>query len=153
MSNTALLSARNVTKLFGGLTAVNDVSFAVNEKQIVGIIGPNGAGKSTLFNLLSGLATLTSGEILFNGCDMGKVPAHGRSAIGMTRTFQIVRLFDNLTVLDNVMLGGHSGTTQGFLASMMSLPPGSTAQKLRTFLMCFARLIPKGQQFLSLNTI
>jgi len=105
MSNTALLSARNVTKLFGGLTAVNDVSFAVNEKQIVGIIGPNGAGKSTLFNLLSGLATLTSGEILFNGCDMGKVS-----------------LFDNLTVLDNVMLGGHSGTTQGFLASMLRLP-------------------------------
>jgi branched-chain amino acid transport system ATP-binding protein len=94
----------------------------VNEKQIVGIIGPNGAGKSTLFNLLSGLATLTSGEILFNGCDMGKVPAHGRSAIGMTRTFQIVRLIDNLTVLDNVMLGGHSGTTQGFLASMLRLP-------------------------------
>ena len=122
MSSTALLSARSVTKRFGGLTAVNDVSFAVHEKQVVGVIGPNGAGKSTLFNLISGLASLSSGEILFNGHDMGKVPAHGRSAIGMTRTFQIVRLFGHLPVLDNVMLGGHSGTTQGFLASMLRLP-------------------------------
>ena len=122
MSSNALLSATNVTKGFGGLTAVNDVSFEVNAKQVVGVIGPNGAGKSTLFNLLSGLASLSSGQILFNGHDMGKVPAHGRSAIGMTRTFQIVRLFGHLPVMDNVMLGGHSGTTQGFLASMLRLP-------------------------------
>jgi len=122
MTASPILSVSGATKRFGGLTAVDGVSFDVGKGEIVGVIGPNGAGKSTLFNLVTGLAPLSAGSVSFQGADMASVAAHGRSAIGMTRTFQIVRLFGHLTVLDNVMLGGHSGTTQGFLASLLRLP-------------------------------
>ncbi|MEH2474444.1 branched-chain amino acid transport system ATP-binding protein [Nitrobacteraceae bacterium AZCC 2161] len=117
-----LLIVNSATKRFGGLTAVDGVSFDLQKDEIVGVIGPNGAGKSTLFNLISGIAPLTKGDVTFAGRDMGQVPAHARSAIGMTRTFQIVRLFGHLSVLDNVMLGGHCRMTQGFVTSLLRLP-------------------------------
>jgi branched-chain amino acid transport system ATP-binding protein len=117
-----LLSVCDATKRFGGLAALNGVSFDVRPREIVGVIGPNGAGKSTLFNLLTGLAPLTSGKVFFQGSDMERVPAHRRSALGMMRTFQIVRQFGHLPVIENVMLGGHCGATQGFLASLLRLP-------------------------------
>ncbi|WP_210483589.1 ABC transporter ATP-binding protein [Microvirga antarctica] len=117
-----LLSIREVSKRFGGLSAVDAVSFEVHSGEIVGVIGPNGAGKSTLFNLVSGLAPLTGGDVIFGGNDMTLVPPHERSAIGMTRTFQIVRLFGHLSVIENVMLGGHCRTTQGFASSLLRLP-------------------------------
>ena len=119
---TSLLSVQGVTKHFGGLAAVSDVSFELVKGEIVGVIGPNGAGKSTLFNLVTGLTPLTAGSVRFDERDMGSVAAHGRSGIGMTRTFQIVRLFGHLSVLDNVMLGGHCNATQGFLSSFLRLP-------------------------------
>ena len=122
MSSSSLLSIRDVTKRFGGLSAVEGVSFDVHRGEILGVIGPNGAGKSTLFNLVTGLAPLTGGQVLFGGSDMRFVPPHGRSVIGMTRTFQIVRLFGHLSVIENVMLGGHCRATQGFVASLLRLP-------------------------------
>jgi branched-chain amino acid transport system ATP-binding protein len=117
-----LLVVNGATKRFGGLTAVDGVSFDVQKDEIVGVIGPNGAGKSTLFNVISGIAPLTRGDVSFAGRDMGEVPAHERSTIGMTRTFQIVRLFGHLPVVENVMLGGHCKMTQGFVTSLVRLP-------------------------------
>jgi branched-chain amino acid transport system ATP-binding protein len=118
----ALLAVDKATKRFGGLTAVDDVSFDVQQGEIVGVIGPNGAGKSTLFNLISGIAPLTKGRVTFASRDMAQIAVHDRSAIGMTRTFQIVRLFGHLDVAANVMLGGHCGMTQGFVGSLLRLP-------------------------------
>jgi branched-chain amino acid transport system ATP-binding protein len=117
-----LLTVDKATKSFGGLTAVDGVSFDVQQDEIVGVIGPNGAGKSTLFNLISGIAPLTKGKVSFAERDMGRVAAHGRSAIGMTRTFQIVRLFGHLSVVENVMLGGHCKMLQSFAGSLLRLP-------------------------------
>lgn len=119
---TPLLSVDQATKRFEGLTAVDKVSFEVSAGEIVGLIGPNGAGKTTLFNLISGILPLSSGGIIFDGQDVTRQAPHGRSALGMTRTFQIVRLFGELPVLGNVMLGGHCKMTQGFVTSLLRLP-------------------------------
>lgn len=117
-----LLSVREATKRFGGLAAVDRVSFDVTGGEVLGVIGPNGAGKSTLFNLISGLTSLTSGRIVFAGRDLARLPAHKRPEIGMARTFQIVRQFGHLPVIDNVMLGGHTRTTPGFFRSLVRIP-------------------------------
>lgn len=111
-----------VTKAFGGLRAVENVSFDVTAGQIVGVIGPNGAGKSTLFNLVTGLLPLTAGMVGYRGEDVTSVPAHERIGRGMARTFQIVRLFGDLTVIENVMLGAHTTITRGFLWSALTFP-------------------------------
>ena len=92
---------------FGGLTAVNDLSFAVPEHSIVGLIGPNGAGKTTVFNMITGFYTPTQGKILFNGRDITGLVPHKVSREGISRTFQNIRLFSNETVLENVMIGCH----------------------------------------------
>ncbi|MBF0531302.1 MAG: ABC transporter ATP-binding protein [Deltaproteobacteria bacterium] len=105
-----LLETRNLTRMFGGLTAVGQVDFVIDPGEIVGLIGPNGAGKSTFFNLLTGLYPPTSGEIIFNGHNLKGIPTHQRCALGISRTFQNIRLFNNVTVLENVMMGAH---TQG----------------------------------------
>jgi branched-chain amino acid transport system ATP-binding protein len=118
MQTATLLELCNGTKKFGGLTAVCDVSFSVTEGEILGLIGPNGAGKSTLFNLLTGVAPLTSGEILFAGNNISTMPLHRRSTIGMSRTFQIVRLFLGMTVLENVLMGFHPLLADGLLRSV-----------------------------------
>jgi branched-chain amino acid transport system ATP-binding protein len=98
------LVVEKLTKDFGGVRAVNDVSFSVEPGERLAIIGPNGAGKTTLFQLLSGMLTPTSGRIFVFGKDITKLPAHQRAALGIGRTFQITNLFLNLTVLDNVLL-------------------------------------------------
>ena len=98
------LVVKNLTKDFGGVRAVNDVSFSVEPGERLAIIGPNGAGKTTLFQLLSGMLTPTTGSISVFGKDITKLPAHKRAALGIGRTFQITNLFLNLTVLDNVLL-------------------------------------------------
>ena len=101
----ALLEVEGLSKWFGGLQAVSDVSFAVPEGGIVGLIGPNGAGKSTLFDLLSGVQMSTVGRVRFCGHDVTGWSAHRIAVLGMSRTFQKVRIFPGMTVLDNAMVG------------------------------------------------
>src|SRR4030067_2343853 len=106
----ALLEIRGLTKRFGGLIAVNNLNFDVNQGEILGIIGPNGAGKSTVFNMISGSIMPTSGEIAFSGKNITKVPAYKRATMGIARVFQGNVLFSNLTVLQNVTIGQHLKT-------------------------------------------
>ncbi|HSB77592.1 MAG TPA: ABC transporter ATP-binding protein [Candidatus Methylomirabilis sp.] len=101
----ALLEVEGLSKWFGGLQAVSDVSFAVPEGGIVGLIGPNGAGKSTLFDLLSGVQRSTGGRVRFRGHDVTGWSAHRIADLGMSRTFQKVRIFPGMTVLENAMVG------------------------------------------------
>lgn len=100
-----LLSLQNITKKFGGLSAVKDVSFEVEKGSIVGLIGPNGSGKTTLFNVVSGVYPLTSGRVVFDGCDISSMECSRVAKLGLVRTFQIVRPFSDLCVLDNVVAG------------------------------------------------
>jgi branched-chain amino acid transport system ATP-binding protein len=107
-----LLEIRNVTRRFGGLTAVSDVSVSVNPGELVGLIGPNGAGKSTLFNLIAGAMPPSEGAIVFQGEDVTRLPATARCARGVARTFQVVRSFDSMSVIDNIIVGAlvrHAG--------------------------------------------
>jgi branched-chain amino acid transport system ATP-binding protein len=99
------LETRALTKRFGGLVAVNDVSFGLARGEILGVIGPNGAGKTTFINLVSGVYPPTSGSIRFGGRDITGMPAHKRAALGIARTFQLIHPLENLDVLENVMLG------------------------------------------------
>ena len=101
----ALLTLERVTKRFGGLTAVRDVSLEVRSGDLLGIIGPNGAGKTTLFHVISGYYRADEGRVVFDGHDVTAQPAHAISRLGLTRTFQIVKPFGNLSVRDNVMIG------------------------------------------------
>jgi branched-chain amino acid transport system ATP-binding protein len=100
-----MLRLESVTKRFGGLTAVRAVSLEVNAGDLLGIIGPNGAGKTTLFNVIAGYYRPEEGRVLFEGRDITGLPAHAISRLGLTRTFQIVKPFGNLSVSDNVMIG------------------------------------------------
>jgi branched-chain amino acid transport system ATP-binding protein len=100
-----LLEIHHLTKRFGGLVAVNDVSFSVEEGKVNAIIGPNGAGKSTFFNLISGFYKPTSGQIVFKGQDITRLPANQRAKLGIARTFQTTHLFEQSTVIDNVIIG------------------------------------------------
>jgi branched-chain amino acid transport system ATP-binding protein len=102
---TPLLQIQNVTRRFGGLVAVNDVSLEVGRGEIVGLIGPNGAGKSTLFNLIAGAFPPSAGTILFDGQDITRLPAPERCRRGIGRTFQVVKSFDSMSVADNVVVG------------------------------------------------
>jgi branched-chain amino acid transport system ATP-binding protein len=117
-----LLDATGVTKAFGGLVAVEDVSFDIPERSIVSIIGPNGAGKTTFFNMLTGLYRPTAGRISFNGRDItGKRPDRILKA-GMARTFQNIRLFRTMSALENVMVGEHARMKAGLFGSIFRPP-------------------------------
>jgi ABC-type branched-subunit amino acid transport system ATPase component len=121
---TDLLDLSGVTKRFGGLTAVDGVTFAVPEHTVHGMIGPNGAGKSTLVNMIAGAIRPTSGRIRFGSREIGRSPAHRRSAHGITRTFQEIRLFPEFTVLENVISGYHSRRRTGVPDALLGLPRG-----------------------------
>jgi ABC-type branched-subunit amino acid transport system ATPase component len=114
-----LLQVIGVRKAFGGLLAVNDVDFWVPEGQIASLIGPNGAGKTTVFNLITGIETPDAGKILFAGRDITGCPPHVITRAGIARTFQTLRLFPNLTCLENVMAGQHVRTKAGLLSSIL----------------------------------
>jgi len=118
----ALLRVRNVGVRFGGIVALDDVSFGVAPNRIVGLIGPNGAGKTTLFNCLSRLYQCDSGDIVFDGRSLLRVPRHRIAALGIGRTFQNLALFGTMTVLDNVMVGHHCCMRSGFLSNALRLP-------------------------------
>ncbi|MEZ5872781.1 MAG: ABC transporter ATP-binding protein [Nitratireductor sp.] len=102
-----ILEVKNLTKKFGGLTAVNDVSFSVNEKEILSVIGPNGAGKSTLFKLIASFLRPTAGEVLFRGARISGLSPHAVARMGIVRTFQETTIFRNMTVRDNVIVSHH----------------------------------------------
>ncbi|MBU7317855.1 ABC transporter ATP-binding protein [Paenibacillus oleatilyticus] len=112
----------NLHLQFGGLTAVNNLSFDIPDNAVMSVIGPNGAGKTSLFNMITGFYRPTRGEILFDGVNIvGKKPSRITS-MGMARTFQNLRVFPNLTVLENVMAGMHSRTKQGLLGALLRTP-------------------------------
>ncbi len=117
-----LLQVQDVTVRFGGIVALDGVSFGVAEGDIVGLIGPNGAGKTTLFNCLSRLYTPDNGDISFEDQSILQAPAHRIADLGIGRTFQNLALFRTMSVLDNVMVGGHSTTKSDFLSNALRLP-------------------------------
>jgi len=114
-----LLEARRVRKEFGGLVAVNDVDFTIPEGRIVSLIGPNGAGKTTFFNILTGVYKPTSGEVAFRGRPITGLPPHKITALGMARTFQNIRLFHNMTAVENVQVAMHSRLKGGVWAAIL----------------------------------
>jgi branched-chain amino acid transport system ATP-binding protein len=114
-----LLSVSNVTKRFGGLAALDDVSLTVREGEIYGLIGPNGAGKTTLFNCMTGLYSVTSGQVLLSGSPVQGLKPHQIVARGFARTFQNIRLFANMTAMENVMVGRHVRTHGGVIGAVL----------------------------------
>jgi branched-chain amino acid transport system ATP-binding protein len=117
-----LLRVLGVVVRFGGVVAVNGVSFDVGHSQICGLIGPNGAGKTTLFNCISGIYRSNAGEILFEGCSLSGEPRHRMAELGIGRTFQNVALFRTMSVRDNILVGGHHFGRSGFIANALRLP-------------------------------
>lgn len=118
----ALLQVDHVTRSFGGIVAVSDVSFSVEPNEIVAVIGPNGAGKTTLFNLISGVHAPTRGEVSLDGRALAGLKPFQRARLGLARTFQNLRLFENMTVLENVMVGHHLRAPYGMVAAGLRLP-------------------------------
>ena len=122
----SLLRVENLSKSFGGVHAVQDLSFEIPEKTIYSVIGPNGAGKTTLFNLITSVYTPTSGNILFKGQEISEKKSHQLAGLGISRTFQNLQICMNMTAVENVMLGRHLHLNDGFFAAMLRLPSIST---------------------------
>ncbi|MEM9137263.1 MAG: ABC transporter ATP-binding protein [Cyanobacteria bacterium P01_F01_bin.42] len=120
---TPVLEAQKLTKRFGGLTAVNQVSFQVNQGEIFGLIGPNGAGKTTLFNLMTGMITPSSGQFLYQSHIISTLKPFQIAQRGLARTFQNIRLFAELSALENVMIAQHIHSRSGIWAGVLGLPP------------------------------
>ncbi|RNC68767.1 MAG: ABC transporter ATP-binding protein [Desulfuromonadales bacterium] len=117
-----MLEVKAITQRFGGVTALEDVSFGVKASDITGIIGPNGAGKTTLFNIITGIYTATSGTVHLEGKNVTRMVPEKLATLGMVRTFQNIELFGKMTVLENVMVGLHTKGTSGILSSALRLP-------------------------------
>jgi branched-chain amino acid transport system ATP-binding protein len=128
MNDTVLLSARELTVKFGGLTAVDRVSFDVHEGEVFTLIGPNGAGKTTVFNLISGIYTPSSGHLSFQGQPMAQVPPHRVADLGIARTFQNIELFEHATVLQNLMIGRHRHRQTGLWGHLLFTPATRRAE-------------------------
>jgi branched-chain amino acid transport system ATP-binding protein len=127
--NENILEVEKVVMAFGGLVALIDQNFKVKKGIIKAIIGPNGAGKTTLFNVITGVFPPTEGTIRFKGKHIEQLKAHEISSLGISRTFQTVELFDNMTVLENVMVGCHTRTQLSFLASGFKFPKARRKEK------------------------
>jgi branched-chain amino acid transport system ATP-binding protein len=117
MSKLALLEVHDVSVRFGGIVALDDLSFTIEDGEICGLIGPNGAGKTTLFNVVSRIYEPQSGRVEFDGRDLLDVQAHGIAGLGVARTFQNLALFPRLSVLENVMVGAHSNSKVNFASA------------------------------------
>ncbi len=118
----ALLRVESLCKYFGGVRAVDHVSFEVQPGEILALIGPNGAGKTTCFNVINGLLPATSGRVLLDGQDLSPLPPYHRARRGLARTFQNIQLFGGMSVLENVLAGGHLGQKAGVLTALLPLP-------------------------------
>ena len=118
----SLLILRNLLKTFGGLVAMNSVTFSVDEASIVGLIGPNGAGKTTTFNIITGNYRPDSGEVIFDRKDITGRPTHKIVELGIARTFQNIRLFQDMSVLENVLAGCHCRMRAGLFPSLFRTP-------------------------------
>ncbi len=117
-----LFQVENLSVRFGGIRAVDDVSFGVEQGEVFALIGPNGAGKTTIFNIISRIYTPTSGRLIFNGQDITAVPPHRVAALGIGRTFQNIALFSNATVLQNLLIGCHCHVKASLLSQLVFLP-------------------------------
>jgi branched-chain amino acid transport system ATP-binding protein len=117
-----MLEVRGLTQRFGGITALDDISFTIAKGDITGVIGPNGAGKTTLFNIVTGIYSQSSGSVLLENRDISSLPAEKLAAKGLVRTFQNIELFGNMTVLENVMLGMHTKSQSGIIACICKMP-------------------------------
>ncbi len=138
--NSPLIEVKDLTIRFGGLVAVDKVNFKIEKGELVGLIGPNGAGKTTCFNMLTGVYTPTSGQILLEGEAIQGLAPHVVAAKGLARTFQNIRLFKEMTVLENVLISMHHDRGYGFLSSIFSLPTKRRGE---------AKLRAKGMEILS----
>jgi branched-chain amino acid transport system ATP-binding protein len=125
-----ILKVTNISKNFGGLQAINRLSFAIPKGQIFSIIGPNGAGKTTVINLVSGLYPAASGEIYFKGRKLNNIRPHRIAYMGITRTFQNIQVFHNMSVRENVMVGMHTRSTCGFFRCLVHTPLVSKEEKI-----------------------
>lgn len=117
-----VLSVNNLTKAFGGLKAVSGVNMQIDKGELIGLIGPNGAGKTTIFNLLTGVYEPSEGEVVFTGKNTKGFPPYKVTQLGMARTFQNIRLFGEMTVLENVMVAYHNHAPHGIVSSIFRLP-------------------------------
>jgi branched-chain amino acid transport system ATP-binding protein len=127
----ALLDVREVTVRFGGIVALDELSFTIEEGQICGLIGPNGAGKTTMFNVVSRIYDPSSGMVLFDGADLLALPAHQIADVGIARTFQNLALFPTMTLLENVMVGEHSQGRVGFGRAISRIGAGRETRQMR----------------------
>ena len=126
-----LLDVSGVTVTFGGIVALDGLSFAIKPGQICGLIGPNGAGKTTMFNVVSRIYEPSSGSVVFDGKDLLAVPAHEIAHLGIARTFQNLALFPTMSLLENVMVGAHSQGKIGFLRSILRIGAARENRELR----------------------
>lgn len=124
------LQMNNVSKNFGGLAANSNVSFTVADGEVFGIIGPNGAGKTTIFNLITGVFPVSEGDIIFDGVNLKNKKPHEITELGLSRTFQNIRLFSDMTAVENVMVGGHCRASAGLLASIFRTKAQKEEEKL-----------------------
>jgi branched-chain amino acid transport system ATP-binding protein len=123
-----ILEIKEITRRFGGLVAVNNISFTVNQREIFGLIGPNGAGKTTLFNLITALIPPSSGELRYQGAVISQLHPHEIAGLGIARTFQNIRLFGELSALENVIIARHLHTKSSIIAGLLGLPPAPSEE-------------------------
>ena len=129
----ALLDVNDVTVRFGGIVALDRLSFSIEEGHICGLIGPNGAGKTTMFNVVSRIYQPTAGSVVFRGQELLDVPAHGIAKLGIARTFQNLALFPTMTLLENVMVGAHSQGNIGFTRAIFRIGAAADNRRTRDF--------------------
>lgn len=125
----SILEVKNVTKRFGGLRAVQELSFSLDENELVALIGPNGAGKSTMVDMITGFTKPTEGEILFGGIRISGRPSHRIAHLGIARSFQTTSVLHGMTVLENVAIGGFRGIRSGDISSMLRTPGSRRHQR------------------------
>jgi branched-chain amino acid transport system ATP-binding protein len=150
-TNGNILEAWGIRKEFGGLVAVDDVDFTIPRGSIVSLIGPNGAGKTTFFNMLTGVYSTTAGDVVFEGHLLRGLPPHKVTHLGMARTFQNIRLFHNMTALENVLVAMHSRIKGGVWASIVRTPrlkrEEEAAEKRARELLAFSGLRGRAQEY------